>query len=261
MGSLERISKEKIERARQMLLAEIYTEKSDDRHIKRDAVKQLLAPLIAARESGLSFEEISKIFNKAGLLLSPKTLERYYYALKTEDELTKEAQLHAKKVTKMRQAIEAKTLRAHQVHGTKVALDFIEVMNAQTRLYNALGSTKLLQPIENMPPEIAKDLEPTSEKRTRSANQSPVVSSSDKRRGETASTINEIERRSFETEERTQIIDDVELRQGRVYYASGKPFIGTLTKKQIHLLRTVGKIIAISSCESSKDFISMPSKI
>lgn len=309
MATLERISKQKIESARQLLLAEIYTEKADDRHVKRDAIKQLLGPLIAARESGLSFEEISKVFAKAGLALTPKTLERYYYSLKTEEDLAKEAKAHAEKVTKVRQAIEAKALRLHQEHGARVAYEFKEGEIAQPLLYNALQGAGPASPAQ-VAADAEKATSMTSAQKTRPASPAasktakrpadavqpgarsplanapapkqasgPGLASRDKQPEKTGSegelgsvaaqatsdglacTIDEIERASLATEERTAIAEDVEVRQERVYYVSGAPFAGTLTKKQIHLLRTVGRIIALTSGKSSKDFVSMPSKI
>lgn len=344
MAALERISKEDIERARQLLLAEIFTEKTDDRHVKRDAVKQLLGPLIAARESGLSFEEISKVFERAGLLLSYKTLERYYYALKTEEDLAKEAKLHAERVGKVRQAIETRALREHQEHGAKLAHQFTEEESRKPKLYNALqvgepaspasrkaaagaaksnpknavlqsrpaspagsetpangrpavpaserpgatarGNTQSALPLPARPASPAGSVETQSaadaevEARSPMANAAPPkhalgaqlkgrekehagqapVGDGTKAPGN-ASTIDQIEAESTATENRTTITEDVEMRGNEVFYTSGAPFVGTLTKKQIHLLRNVGRIIALTSGKSSKDFVAMPAKV
>jgi hypothetical protein len=75
-------------------------------------------------------------------------------------------------------------------------------------------------------------------------------------------TLTAIEAASRETEERTDLLDDVELREGElVFYVSGQPFHGFLSQRQIRLLRTVGKIIAPTKGRSSKDFVAMPTKL
>ncbi|MFP3813913.1 hypothetical protein, partial [Bacillus sp. SIMBA_005] len=60
--------------------------------------------------------------------------------------------------------------------------------------------------------------------------------------------------------DRTELEEDVELRGDNVYYASGRPFKGNLTKRQIHLLRTVGRLMAPTKGESSRDFVTMATK-
>ena len=109
MAQMRRVAKENIEKARQLLLSEIFREQTDDRFVKREAVKQLLGPLIAARDSGLSFEEIATVFEKAGLELSPTTLRSYFFELKTAEELAREARRHAEKVTKAKAAMSRKS--------------------------------------------------------------------------------------------------------------------------------------------------------
>ncbi|WP_244818670.1 hypothetical protein [Caballeronia sp. Lep1P3] len=91
---------------------------------------------------------------------------------------------------------------------------------------------------------------PTSEKSHRAA---PDVQS------EGARTLAQIEEVSLATDERTELLEDVELREGdMVYYVSGKPFKGFLAFRQIHLLRTVGRLIAPTKGRTSKDFVKMP---
>ncbi|APA90253.2 hypothetical protein BJG93_34640 (plasmid) [Paraburkholderia sprentiae WSM5005] len=304
MASTRRsIEKNEIEVARQKLLEAIYSELPDDRFLGRDAVKQLLSTLIAARERGLPFERISDILKQAGLDLAPVTLRRYFFELKTDAELAAENARHAKKVADTRRAIQDKVLELHTEHGNALAAKRARLTQATPRFANAFGSesttpdvptitpaavhsagTKSViserenarpaSPAAPVPPPAASEparLEsegavpgpildvkssstlPTSEKANRAA---PDIQS------DGAMTLADIERASLATEERTELMGDVELRAGElVYYVSGQPFHGLLSQRQIRLLRTVGRIIAPTKGKSSKDFVSMPTKL
>ncbi|MFD2274781.1 hypothetical protein ACFS07_36440 [Undibacterium arcticum] len=122
--------------------------KTDDRHAKLEVVKQLLGPLIAARKSGLSFEEIlKKIFEKSGILLGISTLERYYYSLKkTEEDLAKEATKFANSIVSVRKAIESNSLKVHQEHGAKLAYQFRRGESQTPQLYDALSQLEPASP-------------------------------------------------------------------------------------------------------------------
>lgn len=261
------VSSEKIEQARQLLLQEIYCEKTDTLHTRREAIKQLLAPLLAARESGMSFDAIATLFQKVGLTLSPKTLERYYYALKSDEELAKEARQHAEKIHKLRQELQARSLRARQEQANKLALQL--AAKAQTGMTRQMvcgdeaahdvafshnTAVKLSAPETEtyaLPPPNALNNEDEFH------NPPPAHINH-----AAAKTIDEIADDSLANIERTVIQADLEVReQQRVFYATGEPFVGTLTKKQLHLLRTTGRVIATSSGKSSKDFVAMRAQI
>lgn len=314
MAGLEKVDKENIEKTRQLLLAQTFSEGSNNRYIKKQAVKQLLGPVIAAREAGMSFEDIAGIFREGGLRLAPATIKSYYFELKAEADLAKEAKRHAETVAKVRSVIEKKDNQAHQDHAEKVALEYAEATRTNRRLFNALDGAGPASPAitsvsgstGNAPRDSFTQIEPASpaaknknaadaaknQQRSPLANASdqkqasgPLIKDRDKAEGKTSAnklsqplsdaqlgntqsagkggalTIDEIERMSLATEVRTTITEDLEVRGDRVFLTSGPAFVGTLKKNQIHLLRTVGRIIAITSGKSSKDFITMPSKI
>lgn len=54
------------------------------------------------------------------------------------------------------------------------------------------------------------------------------------------------------------LAENIHIRDNCVWYASGKPFDGFLGAKQLHLLRTVGRVIAPTAGRSSGDFVPMP---
>lgn len=296
MAQMRRVAKENIEKARQLLLSEIFREQTDDRFVKREAVKQLLGPLIAARDSGLSFDEIAKVFEKAGLELSPATLRSYYFELKTADELAREARRHAEKVTKAKAAIDKRFLELHNVHGQSVAMQYATEHFAEPTLYTALEQSPEAATGENRQRGPAAGEVETSPRATAPAPLAPAPrpagqpaagepqktgskAGREEKAGGTArsveeigrslsreidavaKTIEEIETASLVTEERTILEDDLVVKDGKVFYASGRAFQGHLSKKQVHLLRSVGKVIAPTAGRSSKEFVAMPPKL
>lgn len=296
MAQLRRVGKANIEKARQLLLSEIFREQTDDRFVQREAVKQLLGPLIAARDSGLSFEEIAKVFEKAGLELAPTTLRSYYFELKTAEELAREARRHAEKVTKVKASIEKKFLELHSAHGQSVAMEYANTHFAEPTFYTTLeqstdtaaGDNSKRMPgvgeVETSPKAAAPaPMAPAPRPTSKSAAGEPQKPTSKAKREEkpasassavqaieqslsteidaVAKTIDEIETASLATEERTVLEGDLVLKDGKVFYTSGRAFLGYLSKKQVHLLRSVGKIIAPTAGQSSKEFVAMPSKL
>ena len=296
MAQMRRVAKENIEKARQLLLSEIFREQTDDRFVKREAVKQLLGPLIAARDSGLSFEEIATVFEKAGLELSPTTLRSYFFELKTAEELAREARRHAEKVTKAKAAIDKKYLELHNVHGQSVAMQYANAHYAEPTLYTALEQSPETatgeknarvpevgevetSPQATAPAPVAPAPRPTLQSAAgEPQKQNPKAKREDKVEGTArsveeierslsreidavAKTIDEIETASLATEERTMLEDDLVVKDGKVFYASGRAFHGYLSKKQVHLLRSVGKVIAPTAGRSSKEFVAMPPKL
>ncbi|WP_310725095.1 hypothetical protein, partial [Burkholderia multivorans] len=137
MATQKRLQKEDIERARQVLLAAIYSELPDDRFIKKQAVRQLLSTLIAARDSGMPFEKIAEVLKTAGLEISSETLRSYFFELKTQEELAAEAQRHAKKVLQTKSALERRALEQHVEHAASLAVDHVRRVQASPRLVNA----------------------------------------------------------------------------------------------------------------------------
>jgi hypothetical protein len=322
MAQIQGVTKETIEEARQLLLSEIFGEQTDGRFVKRNAIKQLLGPLIAARNKGLSFEEIVKVFEKARLDMSPTTLRTYYYDLKTEQELARDAQRYAEKLSKAKIAIDRKFLEMHNAHGQAVAMRYTNMHFAEPTLYTALAqpqdennarvqeealtADKLTADAKAAEAKAAADAktaantpvsttqsttsaamatathpvpkspQPRSDQRVAdlvepSRHQPPVVvelasqktafPGTPESTPQDALTIDEIETASMATEERTTLEEDVIVKEGKVFYVSGKAFQGHLSKKQILFLRTVGKLIAPTIGSTSKDFVIMPLKI
>ncbi|MDR5776973.1 MULTISPECIES: hypothetical protein [unclassified Caballeronia] len=303
MASQKKFERSEIEIARQRLLEAIYSELPDDRFRKRDAVKQLLSTLIAARERGLAFEKIAEILKASGLDLPTETLRSYFFELKTQSELAAEGLRHAQKIALTRDSIQRQVREKHTEHGNTVATrrarltqatppledafkddplqpEPFEPVAVPRRVTTAMSATILhrenarpASPAAPVPPQAAELARieservvpetavgvkaasglPTSEKAHRAA---PGGHS------ESAVTLSDVEQASLATEERTELLGDLELREGDfVFYVSGQPFHGFLTKGQIRLLRTVGRVIAPTKGKSSKDFVTMPAKL
>lgn len=245
----KQLKKEEIENARRVLLTTIYSEQPNDRFLKKQAVKQLLSELIAARKCGISFEKISEMLKSAGVELTAKTLQSYFFELKTEEELAAEAQRHASKIIQAKAALEKKALDQHARQAAHLAADHARRIQASQPIERQFKKSVA----RNKTQEVEQSEIPTLETQTAS-----LIST---RNGETPLTLNAIEKVSLDLKSRPEIEEDIEMRNEYVFYVSGKPFRGQLTKKQIHLLRTVGKIIVPTKGRSSKDFVAMPSKL
>jgi DNA-binding transcriptional MerR regulator len=305
MATRKKIEKSEIEIARQKLLEAIYSELPDDRFVKREAVKQLLSTLIAARERGLAFEKIAEILQQSGLDLPAETLRTYFFELKTQSELAVESIRHAKKIAQTREAIQKQVLDRHADHAHELASNRARRTQETPRLVNAFGPSgaeagpkpvplKKTEPREQHAPSVSKGetarpaspaapLPPPAAPEAARINSegggsaeaggkstvAGIPTSEKSERGSSAiradgaaMTLTAIEAASMETEARTDLLDDVELREGElVFYVSGQPFSGFLSQRQIRLLRTVGRIIAPTKGRSSKDFVSMPTKL
>jgi hypothetical protein len=298
MATQKRLQKEDIERARQVLLAAIYSEMPDDRFIKKQAVKQLLSTLIAARDSGMPFERIAETLKSAGLEISTETLRSYFFELKTQEELSAEAQRHAKKVIQTKGVLEKRALEQHVEHAAAVAVGHVRRVQATPRLVNAFETAVALEGEGNAKPAVTAERRITNITAVRpaapAAPNPPQAADSARFRSENGGTnapppreepvalptsealqdsqaagsaeqgtltLAAIEQASMASEERSILEDDVELRGNLVFYVSGQPFRGMLTKKQIHLLKTVGRIVAPTKGKSSKDFVAMPPKL
>jgi hypothetical protein len=73
-----------------------------------------------------------------------------------------------------------------------------------------------------------------------------------------ARTIDEIATASVGMEV-GELVENLHVREGnQVWCESGKPYTGFLKAKQVHLLRTVGRLIAPTVGRSSGDFVAMP---
>jgi DNA-binding transcriptional MerR regulator len=270
-----KIEKTEIEGARQRLLEAIYSELPDDRFPGREAVKQLLGTLIAARERGLPFERIAEILQQADVELSPSTLRRYFFELKTDAGLAADSIRHSRKVAQTRDAIRKQVLERHTEHANELAAMRAHLIKATPQPVNAFSDNEAYSGASNTTQEdeartVKKKLDAgTTQPALPAAPLPPPVAPEAARfnsgRGEAAGipmTLTAIEAASRATEERTALLDDVELRDVElVFYVSGQPFYGFLSQRQIRLLRTVGKIIAPTRGQSTKDFVSMPTTL
>lgn len=292
-----KIERNEIEVARQRLLEAIYSELPDDRFAGREAVKQLLGTLMAARDRGLPFERIAGILQQSGVELSPVTLRRYFFELKTEDGLAADSLRHRRKVAQTRDAIQRQMLERHTEHANELAA---QQTQAAPQPVSTWGGREAYPDANNStqePDESARVRRHLAARPARPASPAsppaaPEAMRLDSGRLETASadaksavngippaekpagvpftidagsgplTLTAIEAASRATEERTDLLEDVELREAElVFYVSGQPFQGFLSQRQIRLLRTVGKIIAPTRGRSSKDFVTMPARL
>ena len=300
MTKLERHELESVEKARKLLLAKFFDSSASEKLRKKEAVRQLLGTIIAVREAGMSFEEITTVFSEAGLVLNTNTLRLYFYELKAQAEIAAHEKAHAEQVART---------RAQLVDDDRARLstEALTEAEAQAKKKREAGADRkgFLVPPGAAAPSPAKPAKPERAERPKGARPPAGVApppathalpAAIQRAGEGATgeagdppdaawvppadtptsnatpsgtspaplapTIEEALKAGENfTGVRPELRENVVLFRDRVYYESGEAFDGTLTKAQAHLLRTVGKLIAPTIMSSTKDFVKMPSKL
>lgn len=252
------LSKENIAKARELLLASIFSDRADASYQKKEAVRQLLGPLMAARKSGLSFDQISEVLSQAGLQITANTLRVYFFDIKAEADTAREASKHAAQLARTKELLAKR--RVAQANEVELA--------SLTGLAQKNGPAT--PGSKNEPADAGEKPRrspPASVAPAPSLSSEPVLNNRDKDKGAhshggtEAMTVDQIAEASLSTDEHAQFSEDLVVKDDYVYTASGAPFRGTLTKKQVHLLRTVGKLIAPTVGASSKDFVAMRKKL
>jgi hypothetical protein len=218
----------------------------------------------------MAFDTIARILQDAGLDLPALTLRTYFFDLKRRAESTMEVSRHVKKVAQARAAIQRQVLDRHVEHAHSVVAEHARQMPSAPRLVNAdaeeprsneegswhavngHAAQKLSMTRSNNGAAGPHEF-PTLEVRI------PATTLPDD--SVQVLTLEAIEKVSLLALDRTELEEDVELRGDKVYYATGRPFRGTLTRRQVHLLRTVGRLIAPTKGESSRDFLVTPTKL
>ena len=268
-----------VENARQLLLAAIFSESGASRLAAKQAVKQLLGPIIAARNAGLSFDEIAEKFALAGLELAPSTLRQYFFEQKAEEEQTRQSLKNAQRIAHVKAVLEDK---ANQVYGEQsfdVALSHAKRLNSQVVTPDFLSSAHVEVAVP-MPPTVvvkpeeegAKTVRPKPEVRKPEIQLPPAVQISPASLpvatpsvehqlpdpDGAGMTLDELQEALSLPGETTELTEDLILRNGRVYWASSmRPFKGKLTRAHFSVLKAKGRLIAPTKGRSSGDFVNM----
>lgn len=171
------ITKENIEIARQKLLEAIFSELPDDRYVGREAIRQLMSTLVAARERGFSFERIAQ---RLHLDITPSTLRTYYFQLKSDAEVAAQTVQHRRKVARAREAIAKEVLEKHIEHANELVSRRALQTQAAPRLVDAFktneGETVTYVAVQE-PVEPSRNEENLGTETTRPASPAAVPSS------------------------------------------------------------------------------------
>jgi hypothetical protein len=270
------------------LLANVYGDRASDRVVKKEAVRQLLAPIMAARDAGMTYEDISRLFTQGGLALEAETLRKYFGEAKLASDLAEDARRHADQVAKARGIIARRRSadafeQADRVarEGAAVSTSGSPAAGAATspgrdekavRLAVAAGvrggkGAQAPSPSPAAPsaaPAAPRPIALPQAAAARAKALPPTVSAESKRPALAtgpARTIDQIERDSAQIDQRFVLPHDLEVRDGKVFSTAGVPYDGMLTRKQLHLLRQVGRLMAPITGESSKAFVEMPERL
>lgn len=277
MAAPAELSDDQIAICRELLLSQIQSGK-EQKSSQKAALKKMLSAVIAARNAGISFETIRALLNKAGMPITVETLKKYYFDLRKELEIAVAAKQHAKKVANVQAAIQKKLI-------------FRDLATLESPVGSQPGTPIQLTQNDKNGPAKRREKEnktPASKEITPDVVSSALLSVSvaaenmavvmnnpvltteaakpiflAEEAEQEAQTLEEIEVLSLEREKddsfsHPSLPEDVILQDGRVYFASGKPYLGTLKKKQIYLLRESGRLIAPTPSRTGKDFVTMP---
>lgn len=292
---------------------------------RKQAVKKLFGPLMAAWEAGVPFDKMAHDLTTNGIEITPSTLRSYFFDLKTDDQLAAENALHEQKLNRIRGESECKQLaQGMQLRRDLVQAGAVLVTGKHTTEIKAACQTPApvldaalshqtgtgLPPgvckkalaesgsapdtIDSSSPSTPNHMAITTHRDIRArrcviatkmmvesvvvsdalsnvdsgplqvvtlkAAQRPAIATLAPRerlavtRGK---TLEEIMQASIGQEE-TPYVEDLELRMGdEVWLASGKQFEGHLSPRTLHMLRTVGRVIAPTIGRTSKDFVVM----
>jgi hypothetical protein len=236
----------------------------------------MLSAVITARNAGVSFETIRALLNRAGMPITVETLKKYYFDLRKELDIVIAAKIHAKKLASAQTAIQKKLI-LRDLQKTENALDTrLESMpsEAEKEKFSLAGvegarGTTTANTYEPAPSTAVREIGFPSKKKAPAIINSVTVAetftsiftitelSGDAQTLEQIETLS-LEREKDDTYEHPDLPEDVILQDGRVYLVSGKPYVGTLKKKQIYVLRQNGKLIAPTPSRTAKDFVRMP---
>lgn len=271
-------NREQVEKARQLLLAAIFTDTGTSRLAARQAVKQLLGPILAARDAGLSFDEIAEKFAQAGLELAPTTLRQYFFELKAEEERARQTLKNAERIAHVKAVLEQKANQAYEEQSFGVALEHAKRVNAQVSAPDFLSeSTGKVKTAIPLPPKVESPEEggkaretPKPEAKPQAVKVQPVPQRTEAPEvpapvevelpspdGE-GMTLDELQQALAGAGDPTELTEDLVLINGRVYWAASKrPFRGKLSRAHLSVLRAKGRLIAPTKGRSSGDFVNM----
>jgi hypothetical protein len=276
MAAPAELSDDQIAICRELLLSQIQSGK-EQKSSRKEALKKMLSAVIAARNAGISFETIRALLNKAGMPITVETLKKYYFDLRKELEIAVAAKQHAKKVANVQAAIQKKLIFRDLATleipvgtqpGTSIQLWKKEKSSAKSRereketLVGKEITTHVISSALLSVTIAAESMTGVNENQLPSADTAKKLALVTDATQE-AQTLEEIEALSLEREKddsyaHPDLREDLILKNGRVYCRSGKPYFGTLKKKEIFLLRKGGTLIAPTPSRTGKDFVTMP---
>ena len=284
MTKKKTIDKDCIDLAAHLLTLAAHQETEDVRKAKQEAVQQLVGPILSARQTGLNFESIAQILLHAGLEIEPSTLRNYFFKAKTVAEVAESAKLHAKRVEDTRRQLLVETSTARNEVARIAAAGVTTKHNQRSRSgqANKDAMAAFLKERQNKDQERTADqklvvLDTVTEPevvaqespRPPSAVAEPSPRSEARGLAEAAQqlgqstgqphSIENIAQRSEGQEERVRLDADLVLIDDCVFSAGDpkEPYFGCLSRKQLHMLRTIKRLVAPKESRTSGDFVKL----
>lgn len=235
-----------IQTLRRSILEDIYADQDQqDNLAKKEVIRQLMGVIIAAKKNGKSYQEIAEVLQKNGLDINENTLRAYYFDLKADYELQAETQALAKKIQESRQQIILKKMASADAStNAEVTRQYFSKRNPRkeetpknTATYSPAPAPAAPEPGAASPPKAAVEMDV---------------------RGGGAPTISYLEAIATDRTPQFELDEDLIIKGETVVYASGKPFEGALSARQIRLLKVSKRLIARNKgAKTSASFVAM----
>lgn len=251
------------------ILGRVYGEEIQSRYRLKGLVQQLMGVILAARKSGMTWEEIAAEFAKQKVEIAPTTLKRYVTELKNESELMSVA----KKIVSMVEATRAEIQAERQLEQGVKASEAAAGAQSRRRMSNkvklvansdlprtvpaapaAERSLATVTPLNSAPAAAAATTSASSGASAKSV-EAPAQTTG------AAKTIAELKQKPASAA--VDLSEDLVLQpDGRVYLASGGPYAGELSGRQIRLLENSRRLLASQPAgRSAKDFMKLNDKL
>jgi len=235
-----------------------------------------MGPIIAARKSGRTFEQISEIFKDEGLVITPATLRSYYFDFKAETEANKLTARQVEQIqeTRDRLTTEKVVKKGDHAHRT-AAKESRQRLASKMKIIPAaellVGDPGEDDSTERRPRSVPTQRRPSAPSRPPASKKGEVLPSHDDQIGDRqppgrAPTLDDLRRYTESADGKEELREDVVLKtDNRAYYASGEPFDGILTSRQIRLLEISRRLVAQKNGEAGGrtkgSFTALPDKL
>lgn len=239
---------------RREIIKSIFEARSSENFKKKQMVKSLFAEIAAAKESGIDFQEISNIMERAGVMISHHTLRAYYFQIKQDKEIT---------------AITDKPIATIKHLAGRNSIERINSgAIASVKIAKAITAGKIEPKEEVASKAIQSDRQKKSEKppilpkqKIQEINEARPLA--EHFEGLPVNHLSAIAARSKNLADFPTLETDLILLDDDCVYEEGSnmKFTGCLSQRQISMIKNIKKLIAPKKSRTGTDFVKMKTKL